>query len=203
MRLDPWAIRSAVYDWFEASDFRRRRSKAALFKLARGRTLLVAAGTGLDFKYLAGDSLVAIDFSLSMLARARRRQAAAGTNVQLVAADAHELPLASGSFDTIISSCTLCSVRWPDRALGEMRRVLVPSGRLLLFEHVRSQHPVLGLTLDLMTAWTRRGGTEMNRDTLSALVRSGFTVDHVTSVYLDIILAIEAVRSPRVASSPS
>ena len=42
--------------------------KRSLFAGARGRTMLVAAGTGIDFKYLpAGLDVTAIDFSPRML----------------------------------------------------------------------------------------------------------------------------------------
>jgi SAM-dependent methyltransferase len=97
-------------------------------------------------------------------------------------------------FETIITSCTMCSVPEPLLAFSEMRRVLVPSGRLLMFEHVRSRQPVLAATLDVMTWWTRREGTEMNRDTLSVATKAGFAITRIESVFLDIILAVEAVH---------
>ena len=188
-----WARRATLYDWIEGSDLRRAPFKKRLFSRSRGRTLLVGAGTGLDLQHFPdGANITALDISDAMLARACPRAAASPASVTLIAADALQLPFTTGVFDTIVTSCTMCSVREPLLAFAEMRRVLTPSGRLLMFEHVRSQQPVLGLALDVMTWWTRRGGTAMNRDTLSAAQAAGFQVVRIESVFLDIILAVEA-----------
>lgn len=99
-----------------------------------------------------------------------------------------------GSFDTIVTSCTMCSVPHPAKVFNDLRRALIPGGRLFMFEHVRSHSPILGAVLDLMTIVTRRGGTEMNRHTLSAAMEAGFRVLAVKPIFLDIILAVEAVK---------
>lgn len=192
--MDVWNARSRAYDFLEGSDLRRGPDKSALFARAHGRTLLVTAGTGLDFRHLPPTDVVAIDFSLAMLGRARARRAGCSASITLLAADAESLPFGRGSFDTAISSCSLCSIRHPDRALAEIRRVLRPAGRLLLFEHVRSRQPLLGVILDAMTLWSRRGGTDMNRDTVTAIERAGFAIASIQPVFLDIILTIEAER---------
>lgn len=99
------------------------------------------------------------------------------------------------SFDSVITSCTLCSVPDPIRALRELCRVLRPDGRLFMFEHMRSRNPILGLVLDLMTLVTRRSGTAMNRDTVSHVMTAGFRITGIESVFLDIILSIRAVKA--------
>ncbi len=68
-----------------------------------------------------------------------------------------------------------------------------------MFEHIRSRHPVFGLVLDVMTAWPRWGGTAMNRRTLAAVAAAGFDIVRVESVFLEIIVAAEAVRPPNAA----
>lgn len=62
--------------------------------------------------------------------RARPRGRAYRGEVSFVRADAMALPFPDGSFDTAITSCMLCSVPDPMRALGELHRVLRPDGRL-------------------------------------------------------------------------
>ncbi len=108
--------------------------------------------------------------------------------------DAAHLGFADASFDTAVTSCTMCSVPDPVRALQELCRVLRPGGSLLMFEHVRSRNPVLGLVLDWMTLWTRWSGTEMNRDTVQNVAQAGFRIMSIESVYLDIILAIRGTK---------
>ena len=63
-----------------------------------------------------------------------------------------------------------------------------------MFEHMRSRNPILGLVLDMMTLKTRREGTEMNRDTLGNVMTAGFRITRVESVFLDIILSIQALK---------
>lgn len=192
-----WDLRARLYDVCEASSIRRGPAKAALFREMRGRVLFVAIGTGADIRHFPpGREIVAIDISREMLRRAEARRARYDGLLELVEADATKLEFSNGSFDTVVTSCTLCSVPDPIRALRELYRVLRPDGYMLMFEHVRSRNPVLGLTLDLMTLWTRQAGTEMNRDTLENVRLAGFQVAGVESVYLDIILAIRAVRPP-------
>jgi len=190
-----WDVRARLYDFQRASRLRRGPAKASLFADMRGRVLFVAAGTGTDFACFPPDlDITAIDISDEMLRRAEKRRRAYGGSLRLRKADALSLPFNDESFDTAVTSCTLCSVPDPARALRELRRVLRPSGRLLMFEHVRSRQRLLGWVLDLMTLWTRRAGTEMNRDTLAHARAAGFQILDVQSVYLDIILAVRAVN---------
>ncbi len=191
-----WEWRVRFYDFREASCFRRGPAKSALFADMRGNVLFVAAGTGTDFAAFPPDmDITAIDISDEMLRRAAKRARRYSGHLRLLKADALALPFPDASFDTAVTSCTMCSVPNPVRALQELHRVLRPDGRLLMFEHVRSRQFLLGMTLDLMTLWTRRTGTEMNRDTLTNTRTAGFRITDVQSAYLDIILAVRAVRA--------
>lgn len=192
-----WDKRARFYDLFEGSDLRRGPAKAALFREMFGRVLFLAVGTGVDIGHfpLAGQ-IVAIDISEEMLRKAQPRREGYRGVLSFVQADALSLCFGDALFDTVVTSCTMCSVPDPARAFRELRRVLRPGGRRLMFEHVRSRNPFLGMVLDLMTLMTRRGGTEMNRDTLGNVMAAGFSVTRVESVFLDIILSIYAVNVP-------
>jgi len=102
--------------------------------------------------------------------------------VTLLSADAHALPLADGSVDAVLCACVLCSVAQPPRALAELRRVLVPGGRLLLLEHVAAPpgHWVGRLQQLLQPVWGRAaGGCSVRRDTWGAVAAAGFDVTAV------------------------
>jgi ubiquinone/menaquinone biosynthesis C-methylase UbiE len=160
-----------------------------------GDVIFVAVGTGIDIpQFPPGRRITAIDISESMLRRAEARGRWYRGSLTLARMDAQQLPLPDESFDTAATSCTMCSVPDPVRALRELYRVLRPGGKLLMFEHVRSRNRILGLALDTMTLWTRLFGTEMNRDTVGNVQAAGFQVTHIRSVYLDIILAIRATK---------
>lgn len=190
-----WDVRASFYDFCEASNYRRGSAKAALFGDMRGRVVFAAVGTGLDIRYFpAGLSIAAIDISHRMLRKAEKRARQYRGHLELCLADAQNLKFPEASFDTVVTSCTMCSVPDPVRAFREFYRVLRPGGTLLMFEHVRSSNPILGFALDFMTLWTRLGGTEMNRETLANARAAGFRITQVDSIYLDIILAVRGTK---------
>src|SRR3990172_5433943 len=101
-----------------------------------------------------------------MLRKALPRARQYAGSLSLVQADATQLCFPDRAFDTIVTSCTLCSVPRPVQTLQELHRVLRPGGRLLMFEHVRSRQALLGLALDAMTVLTRPLPTRINPHTL-------------------------------------
>jgi ubiquinone/menaquinone biosynthesis C-methylase UbiE len=64
---------------------------------------------------------------------------ASRSSVQVVNAEAEELPFDAARFDTVVCTMVLCSVPEPRRAVEELKRVLEPGGRLLFIEHVRDR----------------------------------------------------------------
>lgn len=111
---------------------------------ARGATLEVAVGTGLNLPHYPDDvQLTGIDLSPEMLDIAHRRAARLGRRVDLRTADALTLPFEDASFDTVSCTFALCEVPDDGAALTESLRVLRPGGRLLLADHVVSTQPLL------------------------------------------------------------
>lgn len=193
---EKWDWLSLTYDlmtWGE--DRRQGDKKRRLFAKVRGRTLLVAVGTGNDLKYLPADcNLIAIDISPRMIATARAKARRDGAPVRLVLTDAQRLAFADQTFDTVLTVCTFCSIPDPVQGLQELYRVLKPGGRLLMFEHVRSRISPLAFFLDFMTFITRKFGPDLNRDTVGNVLQAGFRVQREENVYLDIVKTIEAVK---------
>lgn len=194
-----WDRISRTYDWRSWADERRfGAAKAQLFSAMQGHCLMMAAGTGNDFRHFPpGLDIIAIDISPQMIERARPKANAYAGKLELRVADAQSLPFADGEFDTVATSCTFCSVPDPLQGLRELYRCLKPGGRLLMFEHVRSRLGPIAMAQDLMTPLARRFGPEMNRDTVGNVLRGGFEVLRETNVYLDVVKAIEARRPLR------
>lgn len=106
---------------------------------AIGETLEVAIGTGLNLPHYPPDvRLTGIDLSPEMLALAVTRSRDMGRTISLTEGDAEKLPFAEGSFDTVVCTYALCSVRDDAGVISEMHRVLRPGGRLILVDHIRS-----------------------------------------------------------------
>jgi demethylmenaquinone methyltransferase/2-methoxy-6-polyprenyl-1,4-benzoquinol methylase len=103
----------------------------------RPRVLDLCCGSG-DLCFLAEDggagAVVGADFTLPMLAVARRRRARGRRRSAFVQADALKLPFADGTFDAVTISYGLRNIADLDAALSEMRRVLAPGGRAVVLD---------------------------------------------------------------------
>lgn len=105
-----------------------------------GGTLEVAIGTGLNLPHygIGVTHAVGIDLSSGMLLQAAMRSREVGRPIDLLQMDAERLAFADGSFDSLITTLSMCTVPRPEVALAEMMRVLRPGGRAVFLEHVRS-----------------------------------------------------------------
>jgi ubiquinone/menaquinone biosynthesis C-methylase UbiE len=174
-------IFAAVYDPLSAKAEKKfgAEVKRKLLANSRGRVLEIGVGTGLSLPHYPPDvELVGVEPSAPMRRRARRRAEQLGREITLVEASAEQLPFEDGSFDTVATLAVLCSVRDPAQALGEIRRVLRPGGRLVFLEHVRADDPRLARRQD---RWERpwgwvAGGCHPNRRTLETIRSAGFEV---------------------------
>jgi len=153
---------------------------------ARGRVLEIGIGSGLNLPHYRGVTcVVGIDPSLKLLTFARSLARNAAFPVELVADSAEDLPFPDATFDTVLSTCTLCSIPDLARALGEARRVLKPGGRFIFFEHGRSPDPGVARWQDRLTPLWRHvsGGCHLNRKIDAALGDAGFTIESLRNEY--------------------
>jgi ubiquinone/menaquinone biosynthesis C-methylase UbiE len=155
---------------------------------AAGRVLEVGVGSGrnLPFYLQAAEEVIALDPSPKLLSMARAASAGASVRVRFLAGSAEEIPLPSKSVDTVLTTWTLCTIPDAVRALGEMRRVLKPGGRLLFVEHGQSPDRSVRRWQDRLTPVWRRigGGCHLNRPIGALIVGSGFHLDRLETAYM-------------------
>ena len=128
--------RVRIYELFDVSEERLPRWMFPRMDLRDGeRVLEVGCGTGNLWRENADRiparlALTLTDLSPGMLEQARARLAALAPRPEFRLADAQSLPFEAASFDVAVANHMLYHV--PDRAkaLGEIRRVLRPGGRL-------------------------------------------------------------------------
>ncbi len=186
-----------VYDLLEAPLERGRfsRWRSRLKERIIGENALeVGVGTGKNLPYYPqGVKMTAIDISPRMLARARRRAASLGIEVELREMDVQALEFEDATFHTVFATFVFCSVPDPIVGLRELRRVCRPQGRLLLLEHMRPENPLLGLIFDLLNpVVVRMMGANINRRTMSNIRQAGWKIVQEEHLSSDIIRWIEA-----------
>jgi len=193
-----WAKWDRAADKFDfmnrGVELRFGEEKRDWFSRAEGLTLLVAVGTGLDLScFPEGHSIVGIDISEKMLQLAAKK-CTGRKKTSLIQADVETLSFADDSFDSIVTSCTFCSVPDPVQGLKELYRVLKPGGKVYMFEHVRSDIFWMGPMMDAMTLITRRFGPDLNRRTGDNVVKAGFRLTKEINIYLDMVKLFEAEK---------
>jgi len=160
-----------------------RAHRQELLSRARGCTLEIGSGTGLNLAYYPEDldELVLIEPDPAMRSQMEKRLSRSGRRARLVDASAERLPFADASVDTVVSTFVLCTVDAPDVALREIARVLRPDGQLLFLEHVRSESPTLARWQDRLAGPWRRfaQGCRCNRATAELMSACGLRLADV------------------------
>lgn len=176
-------IFSKLYDWF------MRPTEQACLAGWRDEVLAPLTGTVLELGAGTGRNLGHYPSSVErlLLAEPDRHMRAllaerVGTrkNVRILRDSAEQLSVPDGSVDAVVSTLVLCSVEDPARALGEVRRVLAPGGRLAFIEHVAAKEGSSRLVWQtrLEPLWKRvAGNCHLTRDTAEAIRRGGFEIE--------------------------
>jgi ubiquinone/menaquinone biosynthesis C-methylase UbiE len=133
-----WDKLSPRYDQFMEKYWRIYRS-LLLDKISNdvdeGDIVLeVACGTGLVALKLAErvSKVSGIDISAPMIDEAKKKLMEKGSdNVEFFVEDAYSLHFENDLFDTVICNNAMQNMKYPQRALAEIRRVLKPGGRFI------------------------------------------------------------------------
>jgi ubiquinone/menaquinone biosynthesis C-methylase UbiE len=192
---------ASVYDLldlpFEYGRYRHIRPK--LFEGLSGRILDAGVGTGRNIPfYPASATVIGVDLSPAMLARAGQRARRLGRMVELHQMDITSLTFADQSFDAAVSSFLFCVL--PDEiqvsALREIARVLKPGGTLRLLEYVRPQGTLRSVIARLWEPWMAWAyGAGFDRRTEEHVVCAGLEILESRFVVDDLIKLISVRRA--------
>jgi ubiquinone/menaquinone biosynthesis C-methylase UbiE len=184
--------------------FMREERKKALGGVS-GTVLEVGFGSGLNLPFYSRDvrRLVAVDPSREGAKLARKRIADAQFPVEYLPVGGEQISAPDHTFDSVVSTFTLCTIADPLAALEQMRRVLKPGGKLFLIEHGLSADPKI-------QKWQRRldrlnhfvlGGCHLNRDMRRMVAEAGFEFDQVDQYYMQGAPKFAAFMTRGVASA--
>ena len=159
----------------------------------RERVLEVGVGTGINLSLYPRDcTITGIDFSGSMLEKARERAARKELQVQgirLLQMDAADLKFADDSFDIVYAPYLISVVPDPLKVAREMRRVCRPGGRIIFLNHFLSPNPLLSRTERLISPFTIHIGFKADLDLPAFLAQADLQP-----------VSIEKVNIPRIWS---
>lgn len=169
-----------LLDWALGSPEANEQRQIALAN-AQGKVLEIGFGTGLNLRYYpeAVTKLTALDSENFRPEVVQKRIAKARFPVEQVQLDAGDkLPFADASFDTVVTTWTLCSIANVETALREMMRVLKPNGLLLFCEHGRSDDATTAAWQDRLNPLQKiiGCGCNMNRAMDVLIQKAGFEI---------------------------
>ncbi len=171
-----------------------RKLRRRLLRHASGQVLEIAVGTGRNVRhYPQTCQITGVDFSPAMLEVARKEARRLGVKTRFLVMDAESLAFPDESFDTVVSSLTVCTFADPVAALREMARVCQADGRILLLEHGRSDREWLGRWQDRRADRHAMAlGCRWNREPLDLVAHAGLTVVAARRVLFGIFHILEA-----------
>jgi ubiquinone/menaquinone biosynthesis C-methylase UbiE len=174
-RLTHWAMSNR-----ELAIYRRRT-----IPMARGRVLEIGIGSGINLSLYGREAsaVYGIDPSAALLKRAAGHQ---GIKPFLTQGSDEELPFEPETFDTIVTTWTLCSIPDALGALRERGRVLHRDGRLLFAEHGLAPEEGIARWQNRLTPCWRRlgGGCHLNRKIDDLIAGAGFQIEELDKGYL-------------------
>ena len=171
-----------LYNFIEAiPELMFKPWRKTLLARAKGTILEIGVGTGKNFPhYPSGASVTGIDIADRMVVIARNKASKLGLSFDLGEGDVQNLNFLDNSFDTVVAIFVFCSVPYPVQGLKELRRVVKPSGRILLLEHVRIDRPFIGWMMDRLNPLiVRIMGANINRRTLENVEKAGLRIESV------------------------
>ena len=155
------------------------------------RVLEVGVGTGINLSlYPKHCTVTGIDFSGSMLEKARERAARKGIrNMRLLQMDAGDLKFADGSFDIVYAPYLISVVPDPVKVAQEMHRVCRAGGRIIFLNHFLSPNALLSRLERLISPYTIHIGFKADLDLPAFLAQANLQP-----------VSIEKVNVPRLWS---
>ncbi|MEV6429721.1 class I SAM-dependent methyltransferase [Nocardia sp. NPDC051463] len=164
-------------------DPQRKRVCAGL----HGRVVEIGFGSGLNapFYPAAVQSISAVEPADLGWKLAAGRLAETAVPIERAGLDGQSLPFADNSFDTALSTWTMCTIPDIATALAEVRRVLVPGGTLHFVEHGLAPDPKVQVWQHRLNPIQKviAGGCHLDRDIRGLVETAGFGIRDIAIFY--------------------
>jgi ubiquinone/menaquinone biosynthesis C-methylase UbiE len=156
---------------------------------AQGRVLEIGFGAGHNLPFYDAtkvERIWALEPAAEMRARSAERRAASAIPLEFIDLPSEKIPLDAESADTVLVTYTLCTIPDVMAALGEMRRVMKPAGRMIFCEHGEAPDESVRRWQRRITPFWKKigGGCHVGRQIPRLIADAGFRVDDMETMYL-------------------
>ncbi len=115
-----------------------------LLSSAKGNILEVSVGAGANFKfYPAHVTVTAVDISSVMIEKAKQAALEAHVQADFIVNDIESLDFPARSFNTIVSTLSLCAYNEPIQVLNLFNKWCKDDGVILFMEHGLAKYPIM------------------------------------------------------------
>ncbi|RBP51771.1 class I SAM-dependent methyltransferase [Arenicella xantha] len=164
------------------------RQREKVVPRAYGKVLEIGMGSGLNLRHYDASQVEFIwglEPSEGMRLKAGANVAQSSITVKWLDLPSEQIPLEDACVDSIVLTYTLCTIPDWQRALGEMQRVLKPSGPLLFCEHGEAPEAnIQKWQHRINPAWRRiAGGCNLDRP-IPSLIDSVFDIQSLEQGYI-------------------
>jgi ubiquinone/menaquinone biosynthesis C-methylase UbiE len=176
------------YDFSMDSEQINQGRKSILIRIKEEKVLEIGFGTAINLKFYPENvkHIIAIDANEGMLKQAKKKIDESKIKVEMIHQSSESLPFDDNSFDAVVSTYTLCSIKNVDVALKEIYRVLKPNGRYYFLEHGLADKPftqkLQHLLNPIQNIWA--DGCNLNRDMKKLIEASGLKIIELKNYYM-------------------
>lgn len=165
------------------------KQRAKIVPLAKGRVVEIGIGSGLNLPHYDPEQVtlvIGVDPDAHIWARGKNRRDAANFPIERIGMSGEDIPLESGTADTVVVTYSLCTIPDPIKALHEMRRILKSGSEILFCEHGRAPDAnVAKWQARIDPLWSKiAGGCHSGRDIPNLITQAGLETVELHQQYI-------------------
>ncbi len=149
---------------------------------AVGIVLEIGFGSGYNIPFYKNiEKLYALEPSKELFTYSTKKISNADFSVIHLAEMAESIPLGDNSVDSVVSTWSMCSISDLPKALGEIKRVLKPGGKLLFVEHGQAVNKIYSIIQKIITPITKHftGNCHLDRKINEYITDSGLSIESI------------------------
>ena len=174
------------YDYSMGREYISEGRKRLLSNV-KGEVLEIGFGTGLNLPFYTSlvNKITTIDKNPGMNKYALRKINNSRFKVENHILNGEKLPFENNSFDSVVSTYTLCSIDKVESALQEVHRVLKTDGAFFFLEHGLADNPKTQKWQHRLNKFQNiwADGCNLNRNMKQLINNAGFTFKELNSYY--------------------